>query len=169
MSNAFSDMADRLDALADNLTAGLKEGLRLFGLAMVEYLEEHSPRDTGEFAEGWQLEDDGDGYVLTSPASYGSFIHEPGDESKTPIYPRLIEEAVAYAAEQVNMNTVLIDITAAYIGKGWKLSPTNAIWLELTGRVDEGFADSRPVLPTINVPAAQAGSIRASDAKKKRK
>lgn len=166
MSNAFYAAADALDRLADNLERRMNDALGLFGAAMVEYLEANSPRDTGTFAEGWHLVKEGLDWVVTSPAEYGSFIHAKGDESRTPVYIELVKAAVAYAAEQVDMNAVLVDITAEYIGKGWKLLPHNALWLEMTGRVEQGWADSRPVVPTVNVEAGQAGTIRASQVKR---
>lgn len=157
--NAFTQMGLALQHLAKDMPDKLEKELTDFGDAMVEYLQQHWPRDTGVSAEGWLSLSIGNGVVrVMNPYTYTSYVHAKGDKEKVPVYIAMLRDAAAYAAEKVPIEARITDLTKEYVGKGWKHRPTNVIWLAMKWGVT---TDDIPhtIEATVNVPGAQAGTF----------
>lgn len=68
----FAEARAQLQAARDAIPAAEQSALDSVGNAAVDRLEAVSPRDSGEFAEGWSW----DGKTLGNLAPYASFVHD---------------------------------------------------------------------------------------------
>lgn len=156
---SFHQLADILDALADDLPDLMHQSVGIIANEAADALKTVWPKLSGYSAGQWQALEYGQDWMLFCAATYSSHVHARGDESRTPIYPKLCAAAVNDVNRQYGLEFQMTDLTKPYIGKGYKYRRTNIIWLEMHGYVEPGTADLEPVLPTENVPGGLGGII----------
>lgn len=116
--SSFSSAVSELDQALQSLQVSIS--LEVCRVAVETYIRPKWPVDTGRSKDAWGYRPTATGAQIICDIQYASYVFAKKDTERIPIYPGLVENAIANAIDEIGVAAVIQDITEAYIGQGRK-------------------------------------------------
>jgi len=116
--DAMRKLADSLDDFADAIGPVMSAAMLAVADRAADNIRDTVPVDTRATRDGVRVDSVGGFVTLTIGTDYASYIFEAGDQTRIPIYPRLLADAFQAAVNDVGIAAQVVDMTEAYFGQG---------------------------------------------------